>query len=160
MKSILIGSILVLCSVTLHAQKFEHFNLQQSETYKSWRLYANFEEKFEGKTGIWYFGDYHAEVLNMLRKQILTLPKRIQQILRNSDVRINFLFDKDGTIFSVYFYGIQSLPTILSDSDWLALYRAILQIKLDVSKLEIPDREDFEVGEAVSFLIKKLLQTE
>ena len=45
----LISSIFVLCSVALHAQKFEHFNLQQSETYKSWKLYANFEEKFEGK---------------------------------------------------------------------------------------------------------------
>ena len=53
MKSMLISSIFVLCSVALHAQKyaqkFEHFNLQQSETYKSWKLYANFEEKFEGK---------------------------------------------------------------------------------------------------------------
>ena len=49
MKSMLISSIFVLCSVALHAQKFEYFDLQQSETYKSWSLYANFEEKFEGK---------------------------------------------------------------------------------------------------------------
>ena len=121
--------------VNTKAQNFEHFTVEKSEY--AWTLSANFEEKFEGVLGEWHYKEGYSDCFKaQLKEQVLKLPNDVRsKLARIGTIYANFMFDEHGSIFMINFTLMDNSPSTLSDAEWLSIYQAIKQVKIDMSQI-------------------------
>lgn len=136
MKAIALVFILAIGWIAnTRAQNFEHFTVEKSEY--AWTLYANFEEKFEGVLGEWHYKEGYSDCFKaQLKEQVLKLSNDVRLKLTHiGTIYANFMFDEYGNIFRLNFVLMDNPPSTLSDAEWLSIYQAIKQVKLDMSQI-------------------------
>lgn len=127
--------MIVAFATACGAQSFKHFTVQETNDSKGVMLLPVFDTIRAGSESLWSYKDRYFP--RLLEAALLPLSDTIKQEIVRQEAFVMLRFDPKGEIFHIIFSTDKKDYTNLSEEQWLQLYRAIRNIKIDMSQIEI-----------------------
>lgn len=134
--TLLLLMMIVAFATECGAQSFKHFTVKEG-TYNPdiVMLTPVFDTIRAGSESLWSYKDRYFP--RLLEAALLPLSDTIKQEIVRQEAGVMLRFDPKGEIFHIIFVANTRDYTNLSEEQWLQLYRAIRNIKIDMSQIEI-----------------------